>query len=69
MHDKKIDDRKNAPPFTGHFNGYDDAQVRCQAHCPDAACPGLPLKPLDATIGQVFAPYRSGGCHGHQFLA
>jgi hypothetical protein len=23
--------------------------------------------PLDATIGRVFAPYRPGGRHGHQF--
>jgi hypothetical protein len=23
--------------------------------------------PLDATIGQVFVPYCSGGRHGHQF--
>jgi len=22
--------------------------------------------PLDAAIGQVFAPYRPGGCHGHR---
>jgi hypothetical protein len=23
--------------------------------------------PLDAAIGQLFAPYRLGGLHGHQF--
>jgi len=23
--------------------------------------------PLDAAIGQVFAPYCPDGCHGHQF--
>ena len=23
--------------------------------------------PLDAAIGQVFAPYRPGGYHGHRF--
>ena len=23
--------------------------------------------PLDATIGQLFTPYRPGGRHGHQF--
>jgi hypothetical protein len=28
---------------------------------------GLLLMPLDAAIGQVFTPYHSGGCHGHQF--
>jgi hypothetical protein len=35
---------------------------------PDKACPGLPHKPLDTAIGQLFAPYRPGGRHGHQFL-
>ena len=28
---------------------------------------GLPYVPSDAAIGQVFAPYRPGGHHGHQF--
>jgi hypothetical protein len=23
--------------------------------------------PLDAAIGQLFAPYRPSGCHGHRF--
>jgi hypothetical protein len=23
--------------------------------------------PLDAAIGQVFAPYRPSGCHGHRY--
>ena len=32
---------------------------------PNAACPGLYRKPLDAAIGQLLAPYRPGGRQGH----
>ncbi len=32
---------------------------------PDAACPGLLWKPLDAAIGQPLAPYRLGGRQGN----
>jgi len=33
------------------------------AALPDAACPGLLRKPLDAAaIGRLLAPYRPGGC-------
>jgi hypothetical protein len=31
---------------------------------PDAAWPGLYLKPLDAAIGRLLAPYRPGGRQG-----
>ena len=34
------------------------------AALPNAACPGLHRKPLDAAIGQLLAPYRLGGCQG-----
>jgi hypothetical protein len=34
---------------------------------PNEAYPGLHLKPLDAAIGQVPAPYRPGGHHGRRF--
>jgi hypothetical protein len=34
------------------------------AASPNAACPGLLRKPLDAAIGQLLAPYRPGGCQG-----
>ena len=34
---------------------------------PSAAGEGLPHIPLDAAIGQVFAPYCPGGHYGHQF--
>ncbi len=31
---------------------------------PNAACPGLLRKPLDAAIGRLLAPYRPSGRHG-----
>jgi len=34
------------------------------AASPDAACPGLHRKPLDAAIGRLLAPYRLGGRQG-----
>ncbi len=34
---------------------------------PSTAGLGLPKMPPYATIGQVFALYRPGGRHGHQF--
>ena len=34
------------------------------AASPDAACPGLLRKPLDAAIGQLLAPYCPDGCQG-----
>ena len=34
------------------------------AASPDAACPGLHQKPLDAAIGQLLAPYHLGGRQG-----
>jgi hypothetical protein len=35
------------------------------AASPNAACPGLHQKPLDAAIGQLFALYCSRRCHGN----
>jgi hypothetical protein len=32
---------------------------------PDAACPGLLRKPLDAAIEQLLAPYRPSGRQGN----
>jgi hypothetical protein len=34
------------------------------AASPDAACPGLHPKPLDAAIRRLLAPYRLGGHQG-----
>ena len=42
--------------------------VRCRAHRPmKHNQPGLPLKPMDAAIGQVLALHCSGGRHGRRF--
>ncbi len=35
-----------------------------QMALPDAACPGLPRKPLAIAIGQLLAPYRPSNCEG-----
>jgi hypothetical protein len=32
---------------------------------PNVACPGLPGKPLDATIGRLLSPYCPSGCQGN----
>ncbi len=37
-----------------------------QAASPNAACPGLLQKPLDAGIGQLLAPYCPSGCQGNR---
>ncbi len=34
------------------------------AASPNASCPGLHQKPLDAAIGRLLAPYRLGGRQG-----
>ena len=34
------------------------------AASPNAACPGLHRKPLDAAIGRLLTPYRLGGRQG-----
>ncbi len=36
-----------------------------QMALPNAACPGLPGKPMDATIGQLLTPYCPSGCQGN----
>ncbi len=37
-----------------------------QTASPNAACPGLLRKPLDASIGQLLAPYRPNGRQGNR---
>ncbi len=36
-----------------------------QMASPNAACPGLPPKPMDATIGQLLAPYHPSSLQGN----
>jgi hypothetical protein len=47
-------------PFRWSYRGVEAKHVAS----PDAACPGLHRKPLDAAIGRLLAPYRPGGRHG-----
>jgi hypothetical protein len=42
--------------------GYFDEAIN--AALPNAACPGLYWKPLDAAIGRLLTPYRPGGRQG-----
>jgi len=42
----------------GHLDGHVEALK------PNAACPGLLWKPLDAAIGRLIALYRPGGRQG-----
>ena len=48
-------------PFRWSCGGFEAKHVAS----PDAACPGLQRKPLDAAIGQLIAPYCPGGHHGN----
>jgi len=48
----------------GHFDGHGDAPVRYEAHLPMQHYQGFRPKQLDATIGQLLAPYRPGGRQG-----
>ncbi len=47
-------------PFRWPYGGVEVVN----AAFPDAACPWLLRKPLDAAIGQLLAPYHPGGCQG-----
>jgi hypothetical protein len=51
----------------GHFDGHAEALKRYMQHhrMHDAACSGPHWKPLDATIGQLLAPYRLGSHQGN----
>jgi hypothetical protein len=47
-------------PFRRPYGGVDVIH----AASPNAACPGLLLKPLDAAIGRLLTPYRPRGRQG-----
>jgi hypothetical protein len=49
-------------PFRWPCGGVEAETIH--AALPDAACPGLNRKPLDAVIGQLLAPYCPGNRHG-----
>jgi len=47
-----------------HFNGHAEVFEAIHAVSPNAACPGLLRKPLDAAIRRLLAPYCPGGRQG-----
>jgi hypothetical protein len=49
----------------GHYDGHGGPPVQ-HKELPNAACPGLYWKPLDAAIGQLLAPYCPGGRQGNR---
>ena len=56
---KKLTATNGCASIAGHFNGHAEASLKVEAMrsaSPDAACPGLLRKPLDATIGRLIAP-------------
>ncbi len=63
----KINDDKKYTSNAGNFEGHAYTVMQCGVQSPDGAHPWLHAKPLDATIGQVPAPYLPGGCHGRRF--
>ena len=48
-------------PFQWSCGGFEAKHVAS----PNAACPGLHGKPLEAATGRLLAPYRPGGRHGN----
>ncbi len=65
---QQIDNNNKCRQIAGDFDCHADAAVRRGAHCPmeHIQHPGFHLKPLDAAIKQVPAPYHPGGRHGRQ---
>ena len=57
----------NAPP-SWVFRWLWQCAGAIRSASPDAAWPGLPRKPLDATIGQLLAPYCPSGSQGDNQL-
>jgi len=66
MHNIKLTTEKNSPTLLAISMAMRSGGTVPSAS-PSTAGLGLPEMPLDAAIRRVFAPYRPGGCHGHQF--
>ncbi len=64
MADDKIGDDIKIYLRRGPFQKPCGCTGAMQCASPDAACPGLPQKPLDAAIGQLLSPYCPGGRKG-----
>ncbi len=66
MVNNKIDSDKQMHLHCGLFRRPCGCAGAIQMASPDAACPGLLWKPLDAGIGQLLAPYRPSGRQGNR---
>jgi hypothetical protein len=66
MVDDKIDNDIEMHLRCGLFQRPCGCTGAIQMALPDAACPGLLWKPLDAGIGQLLTPYRPSGCQGNR---
>ncbi len=66
MVNNKINDDKQMHLRCGPFRRPCGCAGAIQMASPDAACPGLVRKPLDAGIGQLHAPYCPSGCQGNR---
>jgi hypothetical protein len=64
--DDKIDDDERMHLVRRPFRWPQRWARAMQTASPDAACPGLLQKPLDATIRQLLATYRPSGKPGQQ---
>ncbi len=66
MVDDKIDDDIKMHLCCGPFRRLCGCAGAIQMALPNAACPGLLRKPLDAGIGWLLAPYRPSGRQGNR---
>ena len=64
--DDKIDDDERMHLVRRPFRWPQRCAGAIQTASPDAACPGLLRKPLDAGIGRLLAPYRLSGRQGNR---
>ncbi len=66
MVNNKIDDDKQMHLHPGPFQRPCGCDGAIQTALPNAACPRLLRKPLDAGIGQLLAPYYPSGRQGNR---
>ncbi len=66
MVDDKIDDDIKMHLCCGPFRRPCGCAGAIQTASPNAACPGLLRKPLDASIGQLLTPYCPSGRQGNR---
>ncbi len=65
MANNEINGDKKYTSNAGNFDGHADTLTgTMQGTSPNGAHPWLHVKPLDAAMGQVPAPYCPGGRHG-----